>query len=97
MNTAIALFEALHAPQVLPYSGYFAGVKIFVVFVVETRTTKFLPTKHRIVPGGGLEYRDHENCSTNLPKIQILPLEKYPLYGKLIRSFRTRAYSVTGS
>jgi len=30
---------------------------------------KFLPTKqYHIVPGGGLEYRDHKNVSTNWPK-----------------------------
>ena len=41
----------------LPYSGYFSGGKIFVVFVVERRTTKFLLTKqYRIVPGCGLVY-----------------------------------------
>ena len=32
------------------YSGYFSEGKIFVVFVVERQTTKFLPTKqYRIV------------------------------------------------
>ena len=32
----------------IPYSGYFSGGggKIFVVFVVEKQTTKYLPTKH---------------------------------------------------
>ena len=29
----------------IPYSGYFGGRKIFMVFVVERRTTNFLPTK----------------------------------------------------
>ena len=28
----------------LPYSGYFSGGKIFMVFMVERRTTKFLTT-----------------------------------------------------
>ena len=28
----------------IPYSGYFSGDKIFVVFVVEKQTTKYLPT-----------------------------------------------------
>ena len=55
---------------VLPYSGYFSGGKIFVVFVVERRTTKFLPTKrYCIVPRCGLVYRDHEHFSTNCLKI----------------------------
>ena len=53
----------------LPYSGYFSGGNIFVVFVVERRTTKFLPTKqYCIVLGYGLVDRDHENISTNWPK-----------------------------
>ena len=29
----------------IPYSGYFSGGKIFVVFVVGQQTTKYLPTK----------------------------------------------------
>ena len=57
----------------IAYSRYFSGGgggKIFVVFVVERRTTKFLPTKqYCIVLGCGLVYRDHENFSTNWPKI----------------------------
>ena len=60
----------------LPYSGYFSGGggggggKIFVVFVVERRTMKFLSTKqYHIVLGCGLVYRDHEKFSTNWPKI----------------------------
>ena len=61
-------------PLLLPYSGYFSGGggggKIFVVFVVERRTTKFLPTKaYRIVLGYGLVFCDHENFSSNWPKI----------------------------
>ena len=41
-----------------------------MIFVVERPTTKFLPTKqYRIVPGCGLVYHDHENYSTNCPKI----------------------------
>ena len=53
----------------VPYSGYFSGGKSFLVFVVERRTTNFLPTKqYRIVPGCGLVYRDHANFSTNWPK-----------------------------
>ena len=31
----------------IPYSGYFSRGNIFVVFVVERRTTKYLPTKKR--------------------------------------------------
>ena len=31
---------------------------------------KYLPTKqYRIVPGSGLAYRNHDNVSTNWPKI----------------------------
>ena len=61
---------ALCSCCIIPYSGYFSGSKILVVFVVERRTTKFLPTKqYRNVPGCGLVYRDHENFSTNWPKI----------------------------
>ena len=54
-------------------AGIFQGGKIFVVFVVEKLTTKFLPTKqYHIVPGCGLVYRDHKNFSTNWPKIHCL-------------------------
>ena len=43
-----------------------------VVFVVERRTMKYLPTKqYRIVLGCGLVYCDHENVSMNCPKIQL--------------------------
>ena len=42
----------------IPYSGYFSGGKIFVVFVVERRNTKFLPTtQYHKVPGCGLVSR----------------------------------------
>ena len=55
---------------IIPYSGYYSGGKMFMVFVVERQTTKFLPTKqYHIVPGCGLVYRDHKNISTNWPKI----------------------------
>ena len=73
------------------YIGYLGGGggggKIFVVFVVERRNTKFLPTKqYRKVPGCGLVYCDHENFPTNWPKIhcsrKFCPPEEYPLYGK---------------
>ena len=55
-----------------------------MVFVVEKRTMKFVPMKqYRIVWGG--EGRDHNNYATNWPKKftthEILPPEKYPLYG----------------
>ena len=41
-----------------------------MVFVVERRTMRFLPTKvYCIIPGCGLVYRDHENVSPNWPKI----------------------------
>ena len=33
------------AGSYIPYSGFFSGGKIFVVFVVEQQTTKYLPTK----------------------------------------------------
>ena len=54
----------------IPYSGYFLGGKIFLVFMVERQTTKFLPTKqyHNLL-GCDLVYCDHENISTNWPKI----------------------------
>ena len=53
-------------PLLLPYSGYFSGGKIFMVFVVERRTTKFLPTKaYHIVSGCGLVFCGHENFSPN--------------------------------
>ena len=56
--------------QGIPYSRYFSGGKIFVAFVVERQTTKFLPMKqYRIVPGCGLVYHNHVNFSTNWPKI----------------------------
>ena len=65
-------------------AGIFQGGKLFMVFVVERRTTKFLPTKqYRIVLGCGLLYRNHKIHSQMLTK--ILPLEKYPLYGILAR------------
>ena len=68
----------------LLYSGYFSGGQIFVAFIVERRTTKFLPKKwYRIVPGCGLVYHDHENFTTNWPKIycsqKFYPL-KYTRY-----------------
>ena len=54
--------EGQITPNVIPYSGYFSGGKIFVVFLVEKRTTKILPAKqYCIVLGCGLEYCDHEN------------------------------------
>ena len=54
----------------IPYSGYFLGGKIFVVFVVERQTTNFLPTKqYHTVPVCGLVYHNHQNFSTNWPKI----------------------------
>ena len=41
-----------------------------MVFVVERRTMKFLPTKQfRVIPGCGLVYCDHKNISMNWPKI----------------------------
>ena len=50
---------------------------MFVVFVVERRTMKFLSMKHyRIVPGCGLVYCDHEYFSTNWPKIHCS--QKFP-------------------
>ena len=50
-----------------------------MVFMVERRTTKFLPTKHyRIVLGCGLVYCDHENIATNWPKIHC-SRKFYPL------------------
>ena len=57
-----------------------------MVFVVERRTMKFLPTKQfRVIPGCGLVCCDHKNISTNWPKnlllTKVLPPEKYPLYG----------------
>ena len=36
-----------------PYSGYFSWSKIFVVFVVERLTTKFLPKKQYRIPYSG--------------------------------------------
>ncbi len=51
-------------------TGILGGGGILVVFVVERRTTKIIPMKeYRIVPECGLVYRDHENVSTNWPKI----------------------------
>ena len=106
-----------HNPQVssISYSGYFSGGKIFVVFRVKRRTTKFYPRnsttqfgihtlgaaastysfsqlsvwpcfeRMKLIPqlllrsnrpfllhaykGCGLVYRNHENISTNWPKI----------------------------
>jgi len=58
--TDILYLAYTYAPM-LHIRGYFSGGKIFVVFVVERRTTKFIPTKeYRIVPECGLVYRDHE-------------------------------------
>ena len=52
-------------------AGIFPGGEIFVNFMVERRTTKYLPMKqYCIVPGCGLGYRNQENISTNWPKIQ---------------------------
>ena len=63
----------------IPYSGYFSGGKIFVVFMVERRSTKFVPMKqYRVVQGCGSVYRDHENFSTNWPKIHC-SRKFYPL------------------
>ena len=56
----------------VPYSGYFLRGKIFMVFVVERRTTKFVPTKqYRIVPGCGLVVytTTTKRFSMNWPKI----------------------------
>ena len=65
----------------IPYSGYFWGGLNF-------RGTNKICT-HEIVPhstgggGGGLEYCDHKNYATNLPKLhcsrKVFP-QKYPLY-----------------
>ena len=57
-----------------------------MVFVVERRTTRFLPTKvYHIVPGRGLVYCDHEKIFPKLAKNSLLTKtllpEKYPLYG----------------
>jgi len=52
------------------YSGYFSGGQVFVVFVVERQTTKFVPMQQcRIVPGCGLVYHNNEYFSTNWPKL----------------------------
>ena len=70
----------------IPYSGYFSGGKIFVVFVAERRTTKFLPTKRYCIVWGVwfsiLRPRKffHELANNSL-LTKILPPEKYPLYG----------------
>ena len=72
--------------HILPYSGYFSRGNIFVVFVVERRTTKYLHTKKRKprrVPRARAQNREiffHEIAKiTTFTK--ILPLKKYPLYG----------------
>ena len=59
------------------------GVKIFVVFVVERQTMKFLPTKQYCTVR-----RLHTYCTATtkiFPKnsllTKILPPDKYPLYG----------------
>ena len=49
------------------YSGYFSGGKIFVEFVVERRTTKFL--KQYCIVWHLLTYCDHEHFSMKWPKI----------------------------
>ena len=76
----------LFASVQIPYSKYFWGGKIFVVFVIERRTTKFSPMKqYCIVPGCGLVYHKNEKFFPELAKnsllTKILPPKKYPLYG----------------
>ena len=76
----------------LPYSGYFSGGNIFMVFVVGRRTTKYLPTK---TPHACTQNRRQtaqpRNFSHEIAKImtftKILPLEKYPLYGIIQYSY----------
>ena len=62
----------------LRYSGYFSGGKIFMV---ERRTTKFLPTKqYRIVLGVWFSIQRPRECfrelATNSLLMKILPPEK---------------------
>ena len=41
------VFQVEYVLKYVPYSGYFSRGNIFVVFVVERRTTKYLHTKKR--------------------------------------------------
>ena len=71
-----------------------------MVFVVEKRTTKFLPTKqYRIVPGVWFRVPRPRNVFHELAKnsllTKILPPEIYPLYG--IRYFGAPLPNFTSS
>ena len=58
------------------------GGGIFVVFVVERQTTKFLPTKqYHIVLGCGLVYCNDENFSSFQKFTAHKNSAKIPLYG----------------
>ena len=71
VNRNVSQQQAYHVTDlVYIYSGYFSRGKIFVVFVVfvvEKRTTK----QYRIVPGCGLEYHDHENFPHPPQRVRI--------------------------
>ena len=76
----------------IPYSGYFSGGKIFVVFMVDRRNTKYLPTKP--VPQSTRVWFSiphprkffHEQTKNSLI-MKILPPEKYPLYSIDLANF----------
>ena len=54
------------------------GGKILVVFMVERRTTKYLPMKqYCIVPGCGLVYRDHKTGQKFTAHEKYLPYVVY--------------------
>ena len=60
-TTVIITFRSMLCySMAIPYSGYFSWGKIFVVFVVERPTTKYLPTK----------FRSHYGYDTPRPLIQ---------------------------
>ena len=83
--------------SLMPYSGYFSGGNIFLVFVVERRTTKYLPTKNtacarpkyeanrattKFFPRNSQNYDFHENITPRkIPAIRYLQETITSLHG----------------
>ena len=45
LEDAVIGYSEIDGKVYIPYSGFFSRGKIFVVFVVEKQTTKYLPTE----------------------------------------------------
>ena len=81
-------YEGFENVSYIPYSGYFSGGNIFVVFVVERRTTKYLPAKNtacarpkyegnrattKFFPRNSQNYDFHENITPRkIPTIRYI-------------------------